>query len=1013
MAIQFILGGAGTGKTSYVLKEIREKMAYDNAENAPLYYLVPEQFSLQSEKLLLSGGESDDYEAATQVQVLSFNRLAYRLFASFGGPPGQHADDLGKQMLLRKVLFEVADELEYYKSAADKHGFVSELTQTITEMNHYRVNASDLHDRAMHSSPALAAKLRDMALLLTRYREAVAGRYLLTDEMPELLCKKLSENPQEPLPLLDGAYFWVDGFSGFTPQERQVLLHIMKRAAKLTITLTLDAGRQRTAMQHRLFNAPRETKEKLEKIALDSRTQILPHKHMEQNLRHLNATGLSFFVENFGMHNPKPSASTENIEFIAAADRYTSVYATAQRILEMVNENGYRFRDIAILCGDRSHYEKILQTVFDRLKIPMFVDTETDILSHPLTEMIRAALDIPLRNWSYESVFRFLKTRLTNATPETIDILENYALANGINSYRWKRRTFTDEAAEHGRKQLLKALSPFEKMRPDSTETVKNHSRRIFDMLYALRVPETLQEWFDKHMYNGDPATARLHAQIWPKLCEVFDKLVEILGNEKVSLKTFAATLDAGLTQVGLGRIPPTIDQIVLGDIGRSRYPQIKAMIVLGANDGVLPQIPTQIGLFTDHERKTLRNSAIELAPENALRLNEQNYSLYCALSQPSEKLIFIHAESLPNGKPLRPALILTKVKAMFPNIKTIPAPILSDYAAENSIFFAPSELSPATVSQLYGETIYTAATRLEAFARCPFAYYMNYILNAKPRKHYELLPTDLGKLFHDVIAGFTQQVWGDKEKTATPLQDFNRDKIDNIVNTLVDGIDLENSIFDSSARNKHILNKVRRVAAASCWALCEQIKRGEYLPEMIEQDILATISLEDGKTLSLSGRIDRVDIKTRDGTEQIKVIDYKTGGSKFSIAEALQGVQLQLMLYMNAITKSKKTANPGGVFYFPIDDPIINADEELDNTIREEAIYKCFKMSGIEVSAEATKRGEMDFNDFKHFGQEVESKVKEIGKRMTQGDITAEPFTKGQKNPCNHCNYTSVCNCT
>ncbi|MDR0272455.1 MAG: hypothetical protein LBI27_03965, partial [Clostridiales bacterium] len=665
--VQFILGCSGSGKTSYILEEIREKISAGG--NAPLYYLVPEQFSLQSEKLLLDGTR----QAVTQVQVLSFNRLAHRLFSMLGGPPGQHADDLGKQMLLRKVLFEV--ELEYYKSASDKHGFINELSHTITEMNHYRVSADDLTDRAAHSSPTLAAKLRDTAKILTKYRDAVKGRYLLTDEMPELLCKKLDEFGNQPLPLLDGAYFWVDEFTGFTPQERQVLSHIIKRAAKVTFTLTVN---------DKISQAPRETMEKLEILTKD----ILPHIYMKKNLRHANAKGLAFFVENFGA-SQKISQEHDGIEIISAADRYSAVYAAAYKVLQLVSEGGHRFRDIAVLCGDRSQYEKILQNVFDRLQIPMFVDTETDILSHPLTEMIRAALDIPVRNYSYETVFRFLKTRLCGISPDVVDILENYALANGINSYRW-RYAFREESAEEGRRQFLDAISVFEKLRADSVDTVKNYSRLVFEMLYAQKVPETLQAWFEKHMRDGDPATARLHAQIWPKLCEVFDKLVDILGDEKVTLKTFGATLDAGLVQVGLGRIPPTLDQIVLGDITRSRYPQIKTMLVLGANDGVFPKTPTAAGLLTDYERRLLKNSALELAPDNFKKVHETNFNLYCALSQPGENLIFIYAEAEPNGKPLRVSSVITKIRKMFPNLETKSAPVPAEIAAENSIFFAP-----------------------------------------------------------------------------------------------------------------------------------------------------------------------------------------------------------------------------------------------------------------------------------------------------------------------------------
>ncbi|MCL2355557.1 MAG: PD-(D/E)XK nuclease family protein [Defluviitaleaceae bacterium] len=1029
MQIQFILGGPGTGKSTYVLQEMCRAVQSDFA--APLYYLVPEQFSLQSERLLL---EAENGRAATtRVQVLSFNRLAHRLFSVLGGLPGKHADDLGKQMLLRKVIFEVAGETEFYKSATDKQGFVSELGRTITELNHYRVSAADLRDRAADSTPAFAAKLRDIATILQKYREAVTGRHILTDDMPEILCNRLAELPPgESFPLLDGAMFWIDGFSGFTPQERHVLQHILKRAEKITLTLTL---------KDEISRAPRDTIEKIETFAHSLRAQILPHIHMKENFRHVNAPGLRYFVNNFGLRPPHPNipltptekprearflnksffegglgetffskkvSPKENIEIISSADKYGGVYAAAHSVLRL-REKGYRFRDIAILCGDREQYEKILQTVFDREKIPVFVDTEIDILSHPLTELIRAALDIFVKNWSIESVFRFLKTGLAGADRDTIDILENYALANGINSYRW-RYEFHDEIAEAGREILLRGLAPLTSKKPNqsveqlpiesdsrsaigfckSSDTVKNYSKRVFDMLFGLNVPETLQSWFDTHMLSGDPQTARIHGQIWPKICEVFDKLVEILGDEKVELKTFAATLDAGFVQVGLGRIPPTLDQVVLGDIARSRYPQIKAMIVLGANDGVLLPTPTQSGLFTDHERKLLNNSGInakpgrfEVAPENAVRISEQTYNLFCALSQPSEKLILIYSAG-EAGKPLRPSPIVKKIQALFPGLETTPAPLPSEDAADMSVFFAPVRLSSPNTA---GSTIFTAATRLEAFARCPFAYYMDYLLRVRPRKYFEVLPADLGKLFHEVIADFTKR--GNFDAT--------RDEINAEVNALVDALDLENSIFYSSARNKYVLDKVRRVAAASCHALCRQIKNGQYRPGMTEQEILHNIALNDGRMLSLSGRVDRVDFSD---TNQIRIVDYKSGATKFSPDEALKGVQLQLVLYMNALLKSRPNSTPGGIFYFPVGDPIIDTNEILPDVMREDAIFKAFKMSGMEAD---------DPVAFTNFGAEVENSVKELGIRMFDGDISARPWST-KKSPCDYCNFDGVC---
>jgi len=1054
MSLQFILGPPGSGKTWHCLSEIEAALTGP----APLFYLVPEQFSLQSEKLLLA-----NRAATTRVQVLSFNRLAYRVFALLGGPPGQVADDLGKTMLLRKVLLEIGDDLVFYRRGADKHGFVDALASTITELNHYCISADDLLLRSGQMGPAFGAKLQDLALIISRYRDLVRGRYLLADDMLDLLVQKLAAGDLD-IPAIKGAQVWVDGFTGFTPQERQVLLYLMKQGAEVKITLT-TRDIPRTAPDP-LFALPRDTEEKLTALAKDARISVVPPIYMKENYRHAGAPGLAFFTQNFAMRpgrggqkgaqgfagaatcRPQPGTSHHPaIEILSAPDRYSTVYAAAHKILTWVNQ-GYRFKDIAIVCGDRGHYEKTLQTAFDRLGIPLFVDTEIDILSHPLTELIRSALSILAHNWKYDAVFRFIKTRLTGLDMDSADILENFAIAHGIAGYKW-RYPFNGPA-EAGRTHLLAALEVFGTgQAKNSTDTIHNFSNKVFQMLYALKVPETLQSWFDTHMAAGDPATARIHKQIWPKICEVFDKLVEILGEEKVTLESFASILDAGLAQVSLGRIPPTIDQVVLGDAGRSRYPQIKAVLVLGANDGVLPPIVATPGLFTEDERGQLKNTDIELAPDALARINEQYYALYCVLSQPSTNLCFIYAEGEPGGKVLRPSHVLKRVQALFPDLETQKAPVLNEYnPAQNLPENNTGILEGA--KDLYGQTIITAASRLEAFARCPFAYFMNYLLEARPRQRYQVLPTDLGTLYHEVLAQFTNHIaLGNVDASR-----INRGDISTMVNKMLAEVTPETAVFHSTARNQHVLSKVEGICTASIWALCQHITRGSFVPLGAELDFGKTgdIKLADGRSLLLSGRIDRVDLLKKGQEQYVRIIDYKSGNASFDMAEVEQGTQLQLMLYMNAITKDPGLlakymgdaglpTRPAGVFYFPIDDPVIDSDADLGEAAREAALLKHFRMSGVTLEGNVILEG-MDSGlgpgvdssvipvrlnkdgrpaktgkplilaaeDFEKLGQVAEDKVKELGGRMASGDIGAKPCTKGIKSPCQYCGYGAVC---
>ncbi|MCL2405784.1 MAG: PD-(D/E)XK nuclease family protein [Defluviitaleaceae bacterium] len=1079
MSLQFILGPPGTGKTFFCLNEIEAALSGDR----PLYYLVPEQFSLQSEKLLLQ-----NRTATTRVQVLSFNRLAYRLFAALGGPPGQTLDDLGKHMLLRKVLLELADELVFYKRSVDKHGFVHSLAATITELNHYCISSEDLRLRSEQMGPTLGAKLQDLALIVARYRAAISGKYLPADDMLDLLVQQLAGIDGDIRPLA-GAMIWADGFSGFTPQERQVLLHLMKNGVDIKITLT-TRERPLTATQDPLFTTPRETVKKLTALATRANIAVAPPIYLKQNHRHAHDSGLAFFAQNFTMrvHSGAAATAYNDIEILSAPERYNAVYAAAHKILTWVNA-GHRFRDIAIVCGNRGHYEKTLTTAFERLGIPLFVDTEVDILSHPLTELIRAALSILVHNWNYEAVFRFLKTGLTGLDMDTIDILENFALAHGISGYKWQYPFISSGAAspaEMGRVYLQDALSVFGSA--GSKDTIKGFCHKVFKMLYDLQVPQTLEHLFDQRMASNDPATARMHKQVWPKICEVFDKLVEILGDEKVNLDTFASILDAGLNQVGLGRIPPTVDQVILGDMGRSRYPQIKAMLVLGANEGSFPPIATSPGLFSEDERRHLQNTDIELAPDNLARINDQYYALYCTLSQPSSQLTFIYAQGEPSGAVLRPSHVLRRVQALLGQ-HTAKAPLLREYDPIPVADALPPIL--ASASDIYGQTFITAASRLEAFARCPFAYFMNYLLLARPRQRHQVLPTDLGSLYHDVLARFTNSVAAGE----IDANNLDRNMINGIAGQLIAELTPEGLAFHASARNHHILSKAESICAASIWALCEHIKRGQFIPigaelgfglgEGMAESRLGPaesrlgpaesqlglaksqfgltkgLMLENGRNLILTGRIDRVDLLKGNNQEQyVRIIDYKSGAARFDIAEVEQGTQLQLMLYMDALIKNPNAlakypaaiegqlpfsaampTHPAGIFYFPINDPIIDTDSDLTATALDEALLKRFRLSGVALAsdtilsgmdkglapgldssiipvkmnkdgrlAKTSKPTMLEPEAFAQLAQTAEDKVKELAMRMTNGDIAAKPCNSGINSPCRYCNYDTIC---
>ena len=1000
--IKFVLGGSGCGKTSHLLEDMKrtseERLISDKGL---LCYLVPEQFSLHSEKLLLS-----DKEAVTDIQVLSFNRLAYRLFASIGGPPGKLVGEIGKQMLVRKVLADLEGELVFYKSAISKPGFVSEVAALLEGLGEFKVTASELRTRAKDSSPHFRAKLNDTALILETFKNETRENYLIGDEIPELLCKKLENYVNRPLPLLDGACFWLDGFSGFTLWELQIIREIMKRAKKMVVSFTVNN------------NITTQQQDVIEKISQNEKNVETIHLKRNNTVKSGELHELRQFFEH--EHFETFRERYKDIHIMEAAEPYGECLAAAEVVLALHSEHGYRFSDIAIVTDNKNLYEKNLVSIFSRLNIPLFVDSEESILTHPLIEYVLSALDLVLYGRRYEDVFRFLKTGLSPLHEDDVLHLENYVLANGISSYRFQYE-FKAKQAESARNAFIAALQPIWNLAPKKNDLVINFASQVFQMLENSRVQEKLTILANNALLSGKPADARLHTQVWQGFCDVFDKYVEILGERKVSLKTFSDSLKAAFAKTRPGRLPPTSNQVILGDTSRSRYPDVKAMIVLGANDGSLVA-PT--GLFSENEKRILKNSGLEIAKDRTWKAYEQDYNIYRTLTKPSEKLYIFYPKTNGEGKEAKPARLFKKIQESLKGLRTKKAHEYTEFGVKT----APPQtysLSRAREKLLAGNVFSSSISRLESYARCPYMYFLRYVLGAKEREVYEILPRDLGKYFHDAIAGFTKQIM-ESNQLPSPGE------IEVLTRRLIDESIKNSALVMDSARNRHIAKMLAGTANASCNALVSHLRLGKFSPHGVEEGIDMAIPLEDGNLLRIYGRIDRVDINAEGF---VKVIDYKSSETGFSLSDVASGLSLQLMLYLRSTSTGGK--KPGGAFYFTVQNPILHTDNALEGEALQEGLLKCFRMNGVlseslvhEIdqsiaggeSAVIPVRLKKDGGFWKNNSLlertqmdalllEAENAAKKTTGRIFSGNMKPEPYKTKKLDPCRFCEYILTCN--
>lgn len=690
MALQLILGRAGTGKTHTCWEEIKQELAKE--ENpSPLILLVPEQATFQNERALASmmpGG------GIIQVQVLSFQRLAYRVLQEVGGCARIHIDELGKKMILRGLLEQHKDKLKLFSRGVEQPGFVDSLSQILKELKNYCIEPGHLEKFLAGDSASdqniLHAKLHDLHLIYHALEEYLMSQYLDPDGYLLLLAEHLEESQ-----MLAGAKIWLDGFSGFTPVEYRVLEKILQKAQQVKITLCLDPEQQGSLEETELFYITRETRLKLEALAAQAGVELEPPLVLKDPCppRFREAPPLAH-LERYFFQRPAPAFLDEpaGLELVAAANRRAEVEAVARKILYLCREQGYRFRDVSVILRDLEPYEPLIRTVFADYHIPFFIDQKRSVMHHPLVELIRSALEVLKENWAYEPVFRYLKTDLVPISRKQVDLLENYVLAHGLRGTKlwtqeepWTYRrqyALEDEEPEitpweeqelhlvNAARQLATQHLVTFKERLKKSKTVRQKAEALFSFLTDLEVPQKLEIWSNEAQARGRLEEAQEHAQVWNGLMALLDQMVEAMGEEELSLENFSQILDSGLESLRLGLIPPGLDQVLISNLERSRNPNVRGAFVLGLNDGVFPMRLKDEGLLSEKEREGLQQKGLELAPGSKRRLFDEQFLLYQALTRAGEYLWLSYPLADEEGKALMPSVAVGRVKELFPALE-------------------------------------------------------------------------------------------------------------------------------------------------------------------------------------------------------------------------------------------------------------------------------------------------------------------------------------------------------
>ena len=1092
MSYGFIFGAAGTGKTTYLYRHLTEQALLHPEKRYFLF--VPEQNTLRAQQELIAASPR---HGMLNLDVLSFQLLAYRVLDELGIYKPDILDEMSKSMLLRAACREVFAKLRIYQKKIDQTGFISQLKSALSEFYQYGVTPEKLmalSEREKERNELLSGKLSDLSCIFDAFRKRLNAETTVAEEIPVLLLKHLPASG-----LLKRAELYFDGYTGFTPVQLDIIGGLMSKADRLCFAVTIPKGaepyRRSTspAAVSDLFWLSRETVAKVSELG-------------EKNGLKRDAD-ISFEKEH---HEPRISvnlARDPKEEVRLLSDRIRSLCRTtpAQNAAsqeKMPQQKKFRYREISVAVSELASYRELLRDAFTEAGIPYFMDDPADGRRSALAELVRAALNVLSEGYSYESVLRYLRSPLVQSDRELTDLCDNYIRARGFRSRKayeaaWESgcrgmETWNLKLLEHYKNEKLAPLFSLQDRMREGGKTVSERLAALRAYLEDCRAADCLGEFCSRLSAQGFEAEAEENRRFYEEVLRLFLRMESVLGEEALSFKEFTGILEAGFSELRAGMLPQVIDRVVIGDLKRSRFDGISVLFLLGANDGLIPSVVSGGGIFTDMERQEIiETDAAELAPSDRTDSCIQRFYLYLAMRKPSCALQLSFCKNDMQGKRLKPSVILADIReqeaqrgrrlmiseesteavhseeeailylaekfsegnyeepkmlAVWQYLKRAGVDAADRLLAASLFWYRGEQISEETARKLYGEALYGSVTRLEQFAKCPFAHFLRYGLRLSERQQYELAALDIGNLYHSALDLAFRRMREDGRELLTLSEEELRHLSEQSVEEAAAAYN--NQIMQSSARNRYLCRRVRRVTDRTLWALQNQLQKGDFQLYGCEFPFRY-----DAENLSLHGRIDRVDVCETASKVYVKVIDYKSGRTKFDLSLIHDGMQLQLVTYMNIALKKAEAAFPGkdaapaGLYYYHIDDPVADYTDgfQKENAQKAsavgEALLRKLRMNGIsssdpealshldrelleQGSGESTvvplklKNGMIQQRSSKTaeetellaLSDTVSESMQSMTNEILSGEISAKPYRNAQGTVCEYCPYHSVC---
>ena len=951
-------------------------------------------------------------------------------------------------MLIYNILLNSKKSLRFL-GKSDKN--VDMILTQITELKKHNVSMQKLEEIVNSiDDKYLKTKLEDILTIYKEFQGNIENKYIDENDKLQILAKQL-----EITDMFKDTLIYIDEFAGFTPQEYDIIKELAKKAKQITVTVCADDLDLNTNPDIDIFYSNKRTADKLLYIAKSEGVELEKTIFLKQQYR-FKTPELEYLEKNIYEISCKPyNDEVQNVSLFLAANNYSEIENVAKQIVKLVRDKNYRFRDIAVITKDLETYSNLCKAIFSKYDIPVFIDEKKELSKNILVKYIISIIDIFSKNWSYETMFNYIKSGMLDIDEDDIFLLENYCIKWGIKGSKWQEEWIHGEDKELLTKLETirkKIVNPLLELKQNllGTKTVEQITKELYFFLVKNNIEQKLKNR-KSIIEEKNPEIANEYEIAWDIVMNLFDELVLIFGQEKITFDKYMEIFKIGLGNSGLGKIPATQDQVIVGDVDRSRSNKVRAIFIIGLNDGIFPSMHKDEGFLNDSDREFLKEKGVELAKGTQEQLYDDNFAIYKAFSTAEEKVYLSYSSANLGGDTLRPSMFIKRIKKDFPKLKeesdiihsaseivtqksTLEELInnLRDYrdgikidqmwfevynyytlneeykdkleTAISAINYenVPEKISKENIEKLYGNKISTSISKLEKYRACPFSYHLTYGLKLSQKNNFKIEAIDTGTFMHETIDEFFNRV----RENGINVKEISEEETEQIVNEIIkEKLNLDkNYIFTSTDKYKLLAIRLERVITKSMKYIIESLKNSDFEIFGTELEFKEgktykpiVLDLENGKKVEIIGKIDRVDIAKTENEKYIRIIDYKSSVKDIDLDQVVGGLQLQLLTYLDATCKIEDVM-PAGVLYFSLIDHTINKKQLTDEQIEEE-LRKRFMMNGL-ILADVKVIKMMDKNLESGKSRIIPAglnKNGEINQKQTKG-VTREQFELLQK---------------